>query len=246
METQFDAHEVVAAGRVFNTTHWSLVLRARDGDPAQARAALNKLCAAYRSPILAFIQREGYREADAEDLTQEFFLHLQKQEFLTHLVHQEGRFRSFLLKFLKHFLSDQRDKDGAQKRFGGVEFVSLDAVPAEAFPELRNRLTPEQEFERRWLNTLLARAAQRLCEEYVSAGKSMLFEQIKDLQPGERGEASYAEIGARLGVTEGAIKAAVHRLRRRHQELIRAEIAETVADPGEIDAEIRHLLSLSS
>ena len=230
----------------FPTTHWSVVLAARDGDPAAAAEALEKLCRAYWPPIFAFLRREGYGRADAEDLTQAFFAHLQEREFLTRLRHQRGRFRSFLLTFLKNFLADERDRAGALKRGGDRRFVALDALDADARQALEpvEHLTPDQMFEQQWARTVLQRAAHRLGEEYAAAGKAEVFAQLKDLQPGAHGAVSYAQLGARLGLSEGGVKSAVHRLRRRHAEMLRDEIAQTVTRPEELAEEVRHLADL--
>jgi RNA polymerase sigma-70 factor (ECF subfamily) len=230
----------------FQTTHWSVVLAAKQSDGLLADAALEKLCRAYWQPLYAYIRREGYDTHDAQDLTQEFLTRFIQKEWLSHLQDQRGKFRSFLLAFLKHFLSDERDKAGAQKRGGGKTLVSLDDTSAEEryLGETANGLSPDQIFDRRWAEIIIDRTLTRLREEYVASGKSALFEQLKDIQPGEHGESSYAEIGARLGLAEGTIKSAVHRLRRRHREILREEIAQTVARPKEIDEEIRNLLAV--
>jgi len=232
----------------FADTHWSVVLAAKASGSPHAAEAMEKLCRTYRRPLYAYIRREGHNPTDAEDLTQEFFARLLEKDYLQHLRHRDGKFRSFLLTFVKRFLSDQRDRAGAQKRGGGKTFVSLDETsPEEGYlDESMNGLSPDQVFERRWAQTVMDRALSRLREEYVVGGKAALFDQLKEIQPGEHGESSYAEIGARLGLAEGTIKSAVHRLRRRHRELLREEIAQTVARPEEIDEEIRNLLTVLS
>jgi len=232
----------------FTTTHWSVVLAAKDKDSPQATEALEQLSRHYWPPLYAYIRREGYERTEAQDLTQEFFARLLAKDYLQHLRHREGKFRSFLLTFLKHFLSDERDKAGAQKRGGGKTFVSLDETSAEDryLDASSNGLSPEQIYDRRWAQTVMERALSRLRDEYVAGGKAELFEQLKDIQPGEHGEASYAEIGARLGLAKGTIASAVHRLRKQHREILREEIAQTVARPEEIDEEIRNLLVVLS
>ncbi len=232
----------------FADTHWSVVLEAKAEGSSQAAEATEKLCRTYWRPLYAYIRRQGHTPEEAEDLTQEFFARLLAKDYLQHLRHQEGKFRSFLLTFVKRFLSDERDKAGAQKRGGGKSFISLDDTSAEEtyLNEPRNDLSPDQIFDRRWAQTVMERALTRLREEYVAGGKEALFEQLKDIQPGEHGESSYAAIGARLGLAEGTVKSAVHRLRQRHRELLRKEIARTVARPEEIDDEIRNLLVVLS
>jgi RNA polymerase sigma-70 factor (ECF subfamily) len=236
------------SGGWFATTHWSVVLAARDHDSPRATQAMEQLCRTYWRPLYAFIRREGYLEEDAQDLTQEFFARLVEKDWLGHLRHRNGRFRSFLLTFLKHFLSDHRDHVGAKKRGGGRTFISLAEFAAEDRDGIEpvDGLTADQVYERRWAQSLLDRAANRLQREYVEDGAGELFDRLKDLQPGAHGECTYAEIGARLAVSEGAIKSAVHRLRRRHREILREEIARTVSRPEELAEEVRHLIDVVS
>lgn len=243
-----DGDKIPDAGGVFATTHWSVVLAAKAGGSLQSDEAMEKLCRAYWPPLYAYIRREGHGATEAQDLTQEFFARLLAKDYLQHLRHQEGKFRSFLLTFLKHFLSDERDKAGAQKRGGGRTFVSLDETSAEDryLDASSNGLSPEQIYDRRWAQTVMERALNRLREEYAADGKAALFDELKDIQPGEHGESSYAEIGARLGLAKGTIASAVHRLRKRHREILREEIAHTVTRPEEIDEEIRNLLAVLS
>jgi RNA polymerase sigma-70 factor (ECF subfamily) len=233
-------------GAVFATTHWSVVLAAREAHSSQAATALETLCRTYWPPLYAFIRREGHGVEDAQDLTQEFFARLVEKDWLNHLHHQRGKFRSFLLTFLKHFLSDERDRARAQKRGGGQPMISLDQFEGEERDGLGpvDTLTADQVFERRWAHAVLHQAVERLRDEYVRAGQSVLFDHLKDLEPGERGARSHAELGAQWGMTEAAVKSAVHRMRRRHQELLREDIAHTVGDPAEIQEEIRHLLDV--
>ncbi len=231
----------------FTTTHWSVVLAAREEDSPKAAEALEKLCRTYWPPLYAYIRRDGYGVEDAQDLTQGFFARLLDKNHLGHLRDQRGKFRSFLLTFLKHFLSDERDRAAAQKRGGGKRFVSLnDTSAAETSYQFvaTAPASPDQIFEQRWAQTVLEQALHRLRQEYVADGKAALFDQLKDLQPGEHGTLSYAEVGSQLGMSEAAVKSAVHRLRRRHRELLREEIAHTVAKPEEIDEEIRYLLAV--
>jgi RNA polymerase sigma factor (sigma-70 family) len=231
---------------VFATTQWSVVVAARDGESAEAFAALEGLCRAYWRPVYAYIRRDGFSREDAQDLTQEFFRRFIEKEWIERLEHRRGKFRSFLLTFLKHFLSDERDRAGAKKRGGGQSFISLDELKAgdsDAF-EPRESLTADQVFERRWAQTLMERVVARLGQEYAEAGQSELFNQLKELQPGERGERRYAQIGGRLGMSEGAIKSAMHRLRLRH--ILRDEIGRTVSTRQEVDDEIGHLIQALS
>jgi RNA polymerase sigma factor (sigma-70 family) len=236
-----------ATAHWFTTTHWSVVLAAKGEDSPAAAEALEKLCRTYWPPLYAYIRRNGHGVEDAQDLTQAFFARLMEKDYLAHLHDQRGKFRSFLLTFLKYFLSDERDRAAAKKRGGGQTFVSLDdtpAVEADYMAEAAEHANPEQLFERRWAKTVLDQALHRLRQEYVADDKTALFDHLKDLQPSERGALSYVELGAQLGMSEAAIKTAAHRLRRRYGELLREEIAQTVSRPEEIDEEIRYLLTV--
>lgn len=245
ISTEQHAHPSAA---IFATTQWSVVVAARDGGSAEAFTALEGLCRSYWRPVYAYVRRDGFSREDAQDLTQEFFRRFIEKEWIERLEHRRGKFRSFLLTFLKHFLSDERDRVGAKKRGGGRDFISLDDLKAgesDAF-EPRESLTADQVFDRRWAQTVMERAVARLRQEYVEADQSELFDQLKELQPGERGELRYAEIGGRLRMSEGAIKSAVHRLRLRHRDVLRDEIGRTVSTREEVDAEIRHLIQALS
>lgn len=234
-----------ASNQWFATTHWSVVLLARDGDSSAAFAALERLCHDYWPPVYAFIRREGYSPADAQDLTQEFLTRLIHREWLNRLEYRGAKFRSFLLTFLKHFLSDQRDHARAQKRGGGAQIVPLHELEEEETgPHGLDRLTAEQAYERRWAQEVMDRTLDRLRREYVEEGKAGIYEQLKDLRPGEPDSPRYVELGARLGLSEGGVKSAVHRLRQRHRALLRAEISRTVNSAAEIDDEIRYLISV--
>jgi len=231
-----------ASAQWFATTHWSVVLAAKQSDSSQAVAALEKLCRAYWRPLYAYIRRDGHDATEAQDLTQEFFARLLARDYLQHLHHQQGKFRSFLLSHLKNFLSEQRRKGRAQKRGGGCVFVSLDAPVGEEgyLLEPVDELTPDQVFERRWAQATMQTALNRLREEYAARDQTALFERLQDYQPREQGGRSYAQLGDDLAMTEAAIKSAVQRMRHRHRELLREEIAQTVTRPEEIEEELRH------
>jgi RNA polymerase sigma factor (sigma-70 family) len=228
----------------FRTTHWSLVWRARNGDSQAAASAREDLCRSYWRPIYAYLRRDRHSASDAQDLTHEFLSRLIHREWLDHLEHEHGKFRNFMLTFLKHFVSDQRDHARALKRGGGAITICLDELEAEerdniaASPEL----TPEQAFERRWARAVMERAIARLEREYAEQGRAAVYEELRKLSPGEHSEEGYAAIGARLGLSEGGVKSAVHRMRKRHSELLREEIGRTVGSEDEIDEEIRFLM----
>ncbi len=230
----------------FATTHWSVVLTAKQGGASEAAGALEKLCRAYWPPLYAYIRRDGCDATEAQDLTQEFFARLLARDYLQHLRHQQGKFRSFLLAYLKNFLSEQRRRAGAQKRGGDCVFISLDGPAGEDgyLLEPVDELTPDQVFERRWAQTVLQTALDRLREEYAARGQAALFELLQDYQPREPGGRSYAQLGEEFAMTEAAVKSAVQRMRQRHRELLREEIAQTVTRPEEIEEELRHFRTL--
>lgn len=232
----------------FTTTHWSVVLAAKAEDTKLASAALETLCRSYWPPLYTFIRRQGYGVEDAQDLTQEFLSRFVQNEWLKRLEDRRGKFRSFLLTYLKHFLSDQRDRAKAQKRGGGRPLISLEAMAEEekTWAEPQDGRTPEQAYERRWALALLEHAVRRLQAEYEKSGNGPLYAFLKDLQPGERGEHSYLNIGRELGLSEQAVKSAVYRLRHRHREILREEIAQTLNEPHEVEEEIQHLMTVLS
>jgi RNA polymerase sigma-70 factor (ECF subfamily) len=225
----------------FPTTLWTIVLHAARDEPAQVRAALAQLCQAYWYPLYSFVRRRGYSPHDAEDLTQAFFAQLLEKHALEQVDPELGRFRTFLLASLKNFLANDWDKAHARKRGGGQTIVSLDKESAESRYQLEpsHDMTPERHFERQWAMTLLDQVLDALRDEYHAEGKGNLFDELKVVIVGQPGP--YAEMAARLGCSEGAIKVAVHRLRHRYRELLRARIAATVGE-GDVDDELRHLL----
>lgn len=232
-------------GTVFTTTHWSVVLAAGQHPSSEAAEALAQLCRTYWYPIYAFVRRKGHAAHDAQDLTQEFFARLLGRSYLSAVDPGKGRFRSFLLASLEHFLAKEWVRANRQKRGGGCAIISLDEEAAEGCYRMEpaHELTAERIFERRWAMTLLHHTLARLQEECVADGKGKLFEQVKGTLSGEKSEVSYAQAAAQLGMSEGAVKVAVHRLRRRYGELLRTEIARTVSNPEEIDEEIRYLFT---
>ncbi len=229
----------------FATTHWSVILAAKDAEAPGALDALDHLCQAYWYPLYAFIRRQGFGSADAEDLTQEFFASWLRRDSLRSASPEKGRFRSFLLVAVKRFLINQHERAHAGKRGGGAVHVPIDTEIAETRyqAEPQEGLTAERVFERRWALTILEGVVRRLKSEAAVRGKGDEFDGLKAFLTVAAPESHYAEAGARVGLSEGAARVAVHRLRRRFRELFREEIARTVSRPEEIDDEIRHLLA---
>jgi len=243
--TEHDSDSIPPGGANFALTRWSVVLAAGSSDSTHARDALEQLCRTYWHPIYAFVRRQGHSPPDAQDLTQEFFARCLAKNYLGAADRAKGRFRSFLLASLKHFLANEWDKAGAQKRGAHPVLIPINAQSAETAYGLEpvESVTAEKIFERRWALTLLAQVLARLREEYARDGKARNFEQLKSSLTGERRSVPYAEIGARLGMSEGAVKVAVHRLRQRYREVLREEIAHTVSGPDQVEEEIRALFS---
>lgn len=229
----------------FATTRWSLVLNASGTDSGENSRALASLCETYWLPLYTYIRRRGHSAHDARDLTQEFFSFLLARNHFAKADPDRGRFRSFLLGTLKKFLSDQRDKANAQKRGGGQALLSLDFESAERSLTLDAPAPsdPERDFDRGWAMALLELTMNRLRSEHLAAGKEKLFTEIESAITGEKRDRPYAEIGAALDLSEGSVKMAILRARRRYGELLREEIAQTVSSPAEIDEEIRGLFS---
>jgi len=223
-------------------TRWTLVVRAPGGSP-EARAALSDLYAAYYGVVEAFIRRETSDPEAARDLTQEFFAQLLEHHWVAHADRHKGRFRSFLLTAMKRFLANEWGKLKTVKRGGRAQRVplALDAAETRYLQEPADRSTPEQVFEKRWALALLESVLGRLREEYVRDGKAVLFDTLKPCLLGRRESQPYATVAAELEMTEGAVKVAVCRLRERYRDRLRKEIAHTVASPGEVDEEVRHL-----
>jgi RNA polymerase sigma factor (sigma-70 family) len=231
---------------VFATTHWSVVLAAGRADAPGAQNALARLCSTYWYPLYAYARRRGYSAHDAQDLTQAFFAQLLERQSFARADPNRGRFRSFLLGVMNHFLANEWTRAHAQKRGGGVTFLPLQFETAETRygQEPADNITPEQNYERRWAMALLEEVLRRLAEEYNQDGRAELFAELNPCLVGERAAQPYAELAVKLGVTEGTVKSAVHRMRQRYRQLLRDEIANTVAEPGEVDAELRHLFAV--
>lgn len=234
--------------QVFATTHWSIVLATQGSDSSQAMSALTSLCQTYWYPLYAYVRRRGYGPHDAQDLTQEFFALLLQHNWVAQADRQRGRFRTFLLAALNHFLNNKWDKARAKKRGGAIQFVplQLDAAETRYGQEPPDPITPEQIYERRWALALLDKVLATLREECAAGGKSELYDALSPCLVGDRQSQPYGALAARLGLSEGAVKVAVHRLRQRYRQLLREEIAHTVEKPAEVDEEMRHLLTILS
>lgn len=228
---------------VFATTHWSAVLTAGSGDTPRARTALGGLCQTYWYPLYAYIRRRGHPAHDAQDLTQEFFAQLLERRSLASANPQRGRFRTFLLTALNHFLANEWHKARTGRRGGGNPILSLDWAGAEQRFDLEpaDRRSPDKLFEKQWALTLLSEVLNRLEAEYQQERKLELFTALKQTLTGSRESQPYVELAAKLAMHEGAIKVAVHRLRKRYRDLIRAAIADTLDETQNIDDEMQHL-----
>jgi RNA polymerase sigma factor (sigma-70 family) len=227
----------------FATTHWSVVLTAQGRSPG-ADEALEKLCRTYWWPLYGFVRRNGYKPEEAQDLTQGFFALLLERRDLDVVRQEKGRLRSYLLKSLKNFLAKARRHELAAKRGEGRALVPLDELLARerADVEPADSLTADRIFERRWALTLLERVLARLEREYQSAGNANLFNCLKEFLSDEPGRRSQADVATELGMRENAVKQAFHRLRQRYRQLLRDEIAQTVAVPGDVEDELRHFI----
>ncbi len=234
--------------RDFATTRWSVVLAAGRRSLPEASAALEDLCQSYWYPLYVYVRRRGYTGDAAADLTQEFFSRLLEKNRLAQVDRRKGKFRSFLLASMKHFLANEWDKSQARKRGGGRAPISIELSTAEAAYRLEpvDEITAERAFERRWALTLLDSVLHQLRAEYVAGGRKDLFDGIKGKLTHRDSADGYREIAANLKMSEGAVKVAVHRLRKRYRELLVHEVGQTVTAAGEIDDEIRDLFKAVS
>jgi len=251
METANYAKDEAAAREghaEFTTTHWSLVVAAGETSSPRSVAAMEDLCRTYWYPLYAYVRRKGYSPEDAEDLVQDFFARFLERHYLANADPGRGKFRSFLLTSLQHFLVNEWRKSRAQKRGGGAFFEGWDENQTEHryLAEHAEAYTPEMLFEKRWALALLDQVLLRLRAEFAAAGKEAQFEHLRLVLWGDKTDLSYAELAVRAGLTEGALKVAVHRMRQRYRDLLRAEVAKTVASRVEVDEELRHLISMVS
>lgn len=228
----------------FETTRWSVVIAAGSADSSAARAALATLCEAYWYPLYAYVRRHGVSADDARDLTQGFFTSLLERRDFEHLRQERGRFRAFLLASLQHFLANDAARRRTQKRGGNVTVLPLAFDDAEGryLIEPADAMTPETLFERRWALTVIDGVLSQLRREWETGGRAAEFDELKSCLLGVHPSGGYAAIAARLHTSEGAVKTAVHRLRRKFQTGLREHIVETVSDPGDVDDEIRYLV----
>jgi RNA polymerase sigma factor (sigma-70 family) len=238
----------VAQSPVFATTHWSVVLGAGDASSPEAEAALARLCQTYWLPVYAFVRKRGHSPEQAQDLTQTFFANFLEKQHVTRANPERGRFRSFLMTSVENFLRNENDRAQAQKRGGGRQLLSLDEQDAEAryLREPTTEMDPAKAFEQRWAATLLETVRQRLQAEFGATGRGDLFEALQAQLWGDAEATPYPELAERFGLTLSNVKITAHRLRQRYRELLREEIAHTVALPSQIDDEIRHLMQVVS
>ncbi|HEY3864175.1 MAG TPA: sigma-70 family RNA polymerase sigma factor [Verrucomicrobiae bacterium] len=237
-----------APADIFATTRWSVVLAAGHRSTPETNAALEELCRTYWYPLYAFVRRHGHSREDAEDLTQSFFARFLQKNHLEKLRSEHGKFRAFLVASLKHFLANEWDSANRQKRGGGIPTLSLDWQDADARYQIdpADNLSPDKIYDRAWAVTLLARVIARLREEHAADGKAPLFDRLKPFLTVGKGDISCAQAAAELGMTEGAVRVSIHRLRRRYRELLREEIAQTLSDPAQMEEEMRALFSAFS
>ena len=232
----------------FAATHWSVVLAAASEDSQAAAAALETLCRQYWYPLYAFVHRLGHAPADAEDMVQSFFSNLLEKRSLQHADPLRGRFRTFLLASLKHFMANQWQRQRTVKRGGGVPAFSLDQLGPEEVcaREMAHALTPEQLYDRTWALRVLAHVRDQLRGDYARRGQVERFRLLESFLPGESSELTYAEAGRQLGLSEGSVKAEVHRLKRRYRSFLRAAVMPTVARLADVDEELRELMGALS
>lgn len=229
----------------FKTTHWSVVLAAGGTTSPGAAAALEQLCRKYWYPLYAYVRRQGHNPEDAQDLVQEFFFRFLRQRSVRRADRNRGRFRTFLLSSLKHFLINEWSKANREKRGGGRPLISLDADESETrfLAEPADHRSPDKAFDRQWAMVILDRVMAEVQAEFAVGDRGWVFDELKPLLMGEESEISYAELAPRLGMTHGQLKVNVHRLRRRYREVLRKEIAQTVDEPGVVEDEIRELVA---
>jgi RNA polymerase sigma-70 factor (ECF subfamily) len=245
MSTENPTPKTAPGSGIFATTHWTVVLAAGQGDSPQATVALEELCRTYWYPLYAYVRRHGHSREDAEDLTQSFFARLLEKNYLEGVSSEKGKFRAFLLVALKRFLANEWDRANCQKRGGGVAPLSLDWQDAETRYQIApaDNLSPDKLYDRAWAVIVLERVISRLRNESGAEGRGGLYQQLKPYLMMGGSDIPYAQAAAELKMTEGAVRVAVHRLRRRYRELLREEIGQTLANPAQADEELQALFS---
>jgi RNA polymerase sigma-70 factor (ECF subfamily) len=230
----------------FVTTHWSVVLQAGADDSIASASALERLCQTYWYPLYVFVRRKGHSPHDAQDLTQEFFARFLEKKYVALADQGRGKFRTFLLRSLEHFLINEWQKGQAAKRGGTHRVISWDEDEVEQryLAERANGEAPDKVFEKRWAMSVLEQVMVHLRQEFSEPDKQELFDSLKQSIWGETSTVSYETIGAKLRMTEGAVKIAAHRLRQRYRELLRAEVAQTVGSSAEVDEELKYLAAV--
>ena len=248
MATSIAAASSTKPQNYFATTHWSVVLAAGRNDTTRAHVALEKLCQTYWYPLYAYVRRRGHTAHDAQDLTQAFFTNLLERQSIANADPGRGRFRSFMLGAMNHFLANEWAKFRTQKRGGEHQIVSLDLATAEERFDLEpiSTVTPDKAFDKEWATALLDKVLNQLEEEFRDENKSSLFEALKQTLAGSRESQPYAQLAAQLNMSEGSIKTAVHRLRKRYRQLVESEISNTVNSPEEVKEEMAYLCAAIS
>ena len=243
MTSEASTPSASAPGDIFATTHWTVVLAAGKRSSPQSNGALEELCRSYWFPLYAYVRRRGHSKEDAEDLTQEFFRRFLGKNYLEGVSSDRGRFRAFLLAALKNFLANEWDRARRQKRGGGVTPLSLDWQTADTQFQIADitEPSPEKAFDREWALALLAKVIERLRAECEAEGREKQFAELKIFLTAGKGELSHADAARALAMDEGAVRVAVHRLRKRYRQLLRDEIAQTLADSADVDEEMRAL-----
>jgi RNA polymerase sigma factor (sigma-70 family) len=246
MNTTNNSAPTPALNSPFVTTHWSVVLSAQGNTTLRRQAALETLCRTYWYPLYAYVRRQGHSPQDAEDLTQEFFARLLEKDYLKAAERDKGRFRTFLLVVLKRFLANEWDRARALKRGGNQPHVSFDTAAVETRYQIEPfpGLEADRIYDRRWAMALLETTMSRLREEFRTAGKTAEFDGLKTFLATAKTTNAYADVAKAIGMSEGAVRVATHRLRRRFREIFREEISQTVSTTQEIDEEVRYLMSV--
>ena len=248
MTSDHSTESASAPRDIFATTHWTVVLAAGRRRTPQSTQALEQLCQTYWYPLYAYVRRRGYSREDAEDLTQAFFERFLEKNYLEQLDAERGRFRAFLLACLKHFLTNEWHKSRRQKRGGNITHLSLDWQTADTHFQVADTAepSPDKTFDREWATTLLGKVIKKLSTECDAEGRTKQFTELKIFLTAGKGALPYTDVAKRLDMDEGAVRTAVHRLRKRYRQLLRDEIAQTLSDPTQVDEEMQALFGAFS